>query len=77
MIPLNLQQIAQVLNATLVGDSCTLASVSIDTRTLGPGALYVALRGERFDGHQFCDKAREQGRLPCWFRSARMLLYLN
>ncbi|MFO1344118.1 MAG: Mur ligase domain-containing protein, partial [Burkholderiales bacterium] len=30
-------------------------SVSIDTRTLQPGALYVALRGANFDGHRFVD----------------------
>ncbi|MBN2465392.1 hypothetical protein JXD38_07190, partial [candidate division WOR-3 bacterium] len=28
--------------------------VSIDTRTLEPGDLYVAIRGKRLDGHQFC-----------------------
>lgn len=36
-------------------------SVSIDTRTLAPGALYVALRGPRFDGHDFARSAREGG----------------
>ncbi|MGE5162254.1 MAG: UDP-N-acetylmuramoyl-tripeptide--D-alanyl-D-alanine ligase [Betaproteobacteria bacterium] len=37
------------------------SSVSTDTRTLAPGALYVALRGERFDGHDFVVAARERG----------------
>jgi hypothetical protein len=32
-----------------------------DTRTLQPGALYVALRGERFDGHDFAQAAVERG----------------
>ncbi|SPJ16016.1 UDP-N-acetylmuramoyl-tripeptide--D-alanyl-D-alanine ligase [Burkholderiales bacterium] len=36
-------------------------NVSIDTRTLEPGALYVALRGPRFDGHEFAPAARERG----------------
>ena len=36
-------------------------SVSIDTRTLQPGALYVALRGANFDGHRFVDQAIAQG----------------
>jgi UDP-N-acetylmuramoyl-tripeptide--D-alanyl-D-alanine ligase len=36
-------------------------SVSIDTRTLEPGALFIALRGERFDGHDFVDEALRQG----------------
>ncbi|MBS0315315.1 MAG: UDP-N-acetylmuramoyl-tripeptide--D-alanyl-D-alanine ligase [Proteobacteria bacterium] len=36
-------------------------SVSIDTRTLEPGALYVALRGANFDGHRFIDAAIARG----------------
>jgi len=36
-------------------------SVSTDSRTLEPGALFVALRGERFDGHEFLDAVRERG----------------
>ncbi len=37
------------------------AGVSIDSRTLNAGALYVALRGERFDGHDFAADARDRG----------------
>ena len=37
------------------------SSVSTDTRTLAPGALFVALRGERFDGHDYVGTARESG----------------
>jgi UDP-N-acetylmuramoyl-tripeptide--D-alanyl-D-alanine ligase len=37
------------------------SSVSTDTRTLAPGALFVALRGERFDGHEYVAAARERG----------------
>lgn len=36
-------------------------SVSIDTRTLEHGALYVALKGERLDGHDFVVNAFAQG----------------
>ena len=35
-------------------------SVSTDTRSLEPGALFVALVGERFDGHTFCQTAYEK-----------------
>jgi UDP-N-acetylmuramoyl-tripeptide--D-alanyl-D-alanine ligase len=34
--------------------------VSTDTRTLAPGALFVALKGERFDGHDFVARAAAQ-----------------
>jgi len=35
--------------------------VSTDTRTIGPGRLFVALRGERFDGHTFLDTCAKAG----------------
>ncbi|MBX2804473.1 MAG: UDP-N-acetylmuramoylalanyl-D-glutamyl-2,6-diaminopimelate--D-alanyl-D-alanine ligase [Hyphomicrobiales bacterium] len=35
--------------------------VSIDTRTLQPGDLFVAIRGERTDGHEYIEKAFEAG----------------
>ena len=38
-----------------------LAGVSIDTRTLGAGELYVAIRGERFDGADFAAAALAAG----------------
>lgn len=37
------------------------AGVSIDSRTLAPGELYVALRGERHDGHDFVRPAVARG----------------
>jgi UDP-N-acetylmuramoyl-tripeptide--D-alanyl-D-alanine ligase len=37
------------------------STVSTDTRTLAPGALFVALRGERFDGHDYVAAARDSG----------------
>ncbi len=39
----------------------TFESISIDTRSLVPGALFVALKGESFDGHQFLRQAAEAG----------------
>jgi UDP-N-acetylmuramoyl-tripeptide--D-alanyl-D-alanine ligase len=38
-----------------------LTSVSIDSRTLEPGALFVAIRGKQFDGHDFLAQARARG----------------
>jgi UDP-N-acetylmuramoyl-tripeptide--D-alanyl-D-alanine ligase len=37
------------------------SSVSTDTRTLAPGALYLALKGDRFDGHAFLAEAAAKG----------------
>ncbi|NRF71521.1 UDP-N-acetylmuramoyl-tripeptide--D-alanyl-D-alanine ligase [Aquincola sp. S2] len=48
--------------STLVGDPATpIARVHTDTRTLQPGDLFVALRGERFDAHDFLPQAKAAG----------------
>lgn len=48
--------------STLVGDPDTpVVRVHSDTRTLQPGDLFVALRGERFDAHDFLPQARAAG----------------
>ncbi|MDZ5455510.1 UDP-N-acetylmuramoyl-tripeptide--D-alanyl-D-alanine ligase [Azohydromonas lata] len=48
--------------ATLVGAPDTvIARVHTDTRTLQPGDLFVALRGERFDGHDHLAAAQAAG----------------
>ena len=39
----------------------TVCGVTQDTRKLTPGCLYVALRGERFDGHDFVAQALRDG----------------
>jgi len=39
----------------------TVTGVCTDSRKLAPGELFVALRGERFDGHEFAATARERG----------------
>ena len=53
---------ARVPQARLVGDGATvLARVHTDTRTLAPGDLFVALKGERFDAHDFLPQARAAG----------------
>lgn len=39
----------------------TVSAVSTDTRTLTPGALFVALKGERFDGNDFVPQAFSAG----------------
>jgi UDP-N-acetylmuramoyl-tripeptide--D-alanyl-D-alanine ligase len=43
------------------GDPAPFETVSTDTRTLAPGSLFVALRGEHFDGHEFLTRAAERG----------------
>ncbi len=58
---LTLGQAARVLGATVAGPDARFESVSTDSRALERGALFVALRGERFDGHDYVAAARERG----------------
>jgi UDP-N-acetylmuramoyl-tripeptide--D-alanyl-D-alanine ligase len=44
-------------------EAAGFASVSTDSRSLAPGALFVALEGERFDGHRFLAAAAARGAL--------------
>ena len=39
----------------------TFTQISTDTRSLGPGSLFVALSGERFDGHEYLAAAAASG----------------
>jgi UDP-N-acetylmuramoyl-tripeptide--D-alanyl-D-alanine ligase len=56
------QALAWLPGARLVGDaSVVVQRVHTDTRTLAAGDLFVALKGERFDGGQFLAQARAQG----------------
>ncbi|WP_313461862.1 UDP-N-acetylmuramoyl-tripeptide--D-alanyl-D-alanine ligase [Stenotrophomonas sp.] len=57
--PLSL--IAHWAGGEIHGDDTVIDAVSNDTRTLAPGSLYVALRGERFDGHDFAADALARG----------------
>ncbi len=56
-----MSQVAQALDATLFGQDVLMTGVSKDTRDIYAGDLYVALVGERFDGHQFIEGAHSAG----------------
>lgn len=43
------------------GDGGTFVGLSTDTRAIVPGSVFLALRGERFDGHQFVEAACAAG----------------
>src|SRR5881398_3884803 len=63
MNPLPISQIAKLGGASLSsGDGSVLIDkLSTDSRTLKPGELFVALRGEKFDGHNFVESAAKAG----------------
>ena len=52
---------ARAVHGQLRGDNVRFTRVATDTRTLAPGDLFVAIKGERFDGHDFVRVAFERG----------------
>ncbi|CAM7355101.1 MAG: UDP-N-acetylmuramoyl-tripeptide--D-alanyl-D-alanine ligase [Enterobacteriaceae bacterium] len=61
MISVTLSQLSGILHGELHGADATIEAVTTDTRKLTSGCLFVALKGERFDAHDFADKAKEGG----------------
>ena len=61
MIQMNLHQIAAIVGGSLVGKEARIQGVTTDSRIACRGKLFVALQGEQFDGHQFCQQAEQQG----------------
>jgi UDP-N-acetylmuramoyl-tripeptide--D-alanyl-D-alanine ligase len=57
--------IEEILKATcgelLCGDDRGFSGVSIDSRSISDGEIFFALRGERFDGHDFIEDALKKG----------------
>jgi len=58
---MSLSQASQILGGDLQGHDVMFNRVSTDTRSLQAGDLYFALRGERFDGHEFLSSAQQSG----------------
>ncbi len=55
-----LRRVARALDLPAMDDR-VVAGVSTDTRTLKPGECFVALKGERFDGHDHLEAAVSAG----------------
>ncbi|HYA32251.1 MAG TPA: UDP-N-acetylmuramoyl-tripeptide--D-alanyl-D-alanine ligase [Thermodesulfovibrionales bacterium] len=65
MAAVTLQEVLSATGGRVVyenADNRVFTGVSIDSRTIGAGELFVALKGQRFDGHDFLKDAMEKGR---------------
>jgi len=60
MSMMRLSEAARAIAAELRGEDRAFDSVSTDTRALSPSALFVALKGDRYDGHDFLELAAEK-----------------
>lgn len=62
-----LNQLSEILSESLGGAAQNLSKdtlatgITTDSRSLQPGDIFVALRGEQFDGHQFVEAALQNG----------------
>lgn len=61
---------AEVTNAVLSGNDQMFTGVSIDTRTLDRGELFVAISGEHLDGHHYLSAANQGGAAGAMVRRA-------
>ena len=68
MTMLSLAQAAQLVpGAVVIGDdSAVFDRIGTDSRTTGPGELFVALKGDRFDAHAFLPDVAARGADELW-----------
>ena len=64
MVPMSVEEIAKAVDGRLVagdGPAIEATETVTDSRQAGSGAVFVAIKGERVDGHDFVDKVADQG----------------
>ena len=52
---------ARAIDGALRGPNAWFSGVSTDSRALAPGDLFVAIKGDKFDGHDFVSQAFDRG----------------
>src|SRR5258705_3560869 len=73
---LPLSRVADFISAGGEFDRQAIAqSYSIDSRTIHPGELFFAVKGERMDGHDFVQQALEKGALAAVVRDDQTARY--
>ncbi|HXN15338.1 MAG TPA: Mur ligase domain-containing protein, partial [Usitatibacter sp.] len=60
---MDLAELVRVVGGAAYGPSVRFAGVSTDSRSVSASDLFVALKGERFDGHDFVAQALGRGAL--------------
>jgi UDP-N-acetylmuramoyl-tripeptide--D-alanyl-D-alanine ligase len=67
MIRMDVRTIAEITGGHLMqnGASVELQGFSTDSRNLQPGELFIPLRGDNFDGHDYMNQAIQNGAAAC------------
>ena len=58
---MSLAEAAAAVQGRMAGADVRFSGVATDSRSIGRGELFVAIRGERFDGHEFLGMAKTRG----------------
>ena len=58
MIALNISEAARLAKGKMIGRDGIIKRVSTDSRDVDGDCLFAAIKGERFDGHDFVEKRR-------------------
>ncbi|MFJ3378526.1 UDP-N-acetylmuramoyl-tripeptide--D-alanyl-D-alanine ligase [Pseudomonas sp. NPDC086112] len=58
---LKLSELTSALNGRLIASDASFDGVSIDSRAIKPGQLFIALAGPRFDGHDYLNDVAAKG----------------
>lgn len=61
MIELKLSKAADILQGSLEGEDKNFRGVSIDSRTITEGELFIAIKGPHFNGHDYIESALRKG----------------
>jgi UDP-N-acetylmuramoyl-tripeptide--D-alanyl-D-alanine ligase len=73
---LTLAKIAEFVGAAGKFSDDVASGYSIDSRTVGPGELFFAVKGERLDGHDFVEQALEKGAAAAVLRKDQISRYV-
>ena len=57
----SLSKLAEIINADYQGDDLSYQGISINTRTIQSNEIFIAIKGEHFDGHDFLSNAKKNG----------------
>lgn len=62
MISISATEVAQIVGGTLIGDDVTVTAPAVlNSSQATPGSLFLAIKGERVDGHDFAGDAFKNG----------------